>query len=80
MVLGSRLHPTDQAPAIFIGNYPVGLARTNYFSNRLRANSHDRRVYEEAKRKLAAQDWLDMNAYAQAKSEVIERILAEEWI
>jgi GrpB-like predicted nucleotidyltransferase (UPF0157 family) len=45
------------------------------FRNRLRANSHDRLFYEETKRKLAAQSWPDMNAYADAKSEVIETII-----
>jgi GrpB-like predicted nucleotidyltransferase (UPF0157 family) len=28
------------------------------------------------KRKLAAQDWADMNAYAQAKSEFVEEVIA----
>jgi GrpB-like predicted nucleotidyltransferase (UPF0157 family) len=45
------------------------------FRDHLRANSQDRKVYEETKRTLAARDWPDMNAYAAAKSEVIERIL-----
>jgi GrpB-like predicted nucleotidyltransferase (UPF0157 family) len=30
------------------------------------------------KRKLAAKEWPDMNAYADAKTEVIESILAAE--
>ena len=46
------------------------------FRDRLRANGHDRQIYEETKRKLAAREWPDMNAYAAAKSEVIEGILA----
>lgn len=45
------------------------------FRDRLRNDSADRLLYESAKRRLAAQDWLDMNAYAQAKSEVVEGIL-----
>jgi GrpB-like predicted nucleotidyltransferase (UPF0157 family) len=45
------------------------------FRDRLRASRHDRTLYEEAKRSLAARDWPDMNAYAAAKSDVVERIL-----
>ena len=45
------------------------------FCDRLRTDAAERRLYEATKRKLAAQDWPDMNAYAAAKSEVVERIL-----
>ena len=38
-------------------------------------NDHDRQLYEETKRRLAARQWPDMNAYAAAKTEVIEAIL-----
>ena len=34
-----------------------------------------RQMYEETKQKLAAQSWSDMNAYADAKTEVIEQII-----
>ncbi|HEX8557029.1 MAG TPA: GrpB family protein [Pyrinomonadaceae bacterium] len=46
------------------------------FRERLRRNAKDRRRYEQTKRELAAQEWPDMNAYADAKTEVIESILA----
>jgi GrpB-like predicted nucleotidyltransferase (UPF0157 family) len=46
------------------------------FRDRLRTNAADRQLYEATKRKLAAQDWPDMNAYADAKSEVVEAIIA----
>lgn len=46
------------------------------FRDRLRRNPDDRRRYERTKRELAAQEWPDMNAYAEAKTEVIESILA----
>jgi GrpB-like predicted nucleotidyltransferase (UPF0157 family) len=46
------------------------------FRNRLRTNAHDRQTYEATKRRLAAQSWPDMNAYADAKSEVVERIIS----
>ena len=46
------------------------------FRDRLRTNADDRRLYEQVKRGLAAKEWPDMNAYAQAKTEVIESIIA----
>ena len=46
------------------------------FRNHLRRCEDDRLRYESVKRKLAQQDWPDMNTYAQAKTEVIEQILA----
>jgi GrpB-like predicted nucleotidyltransferase (UPF0157 family) len=52
------------------------IQRTLVFRDRLRRNIDDRRRYEQAKRELAAKEWLDMNAYADAKTEVIESIIA----
>lgn len=46
------------------------------FRDRLRHNSDDRRLYEATKRRLAGRSRPDMNAYADAKTEVVERILA----
>lgn len=46
------------------------------FRDRLRQNGDDRTLYEHAKRELAAKEWPDMNAYAQAKTAVIETIIA----
>jgi GrpB-like predicted nucleotidyltransferase (UPF0157 family) len=46
------------------------------FRNHLRRCTEDRLLYESVKRKLAGQDWSDMNAYAAAKTEVVEQILA----
>ena len=46
------------------------------FRDRLRQNIDDRRRYEQVKRELAKNDWSDMDAYARAKSEVIESIIA----
>jgi len=53
------------------------IQRNLTFRDRLRRNADDRRRYEQTKRELAAQKWPDMNAYADAKTEVIESILAE---
>lgn len=46
------------------------------FRDRLRTCAEDRLLYESVKRKLANEDWADMNAYAAAKSEVVEQIIA----
>jgi GrpB-like predicted nucleotidyltransferase (UPF0157 family) len=46
------------------------------FRDRLRACATDRGAYEQLKRDLSAREWEDMNYYADAKSELIEQILA----
>jgi GrpB-like predicted nucleotidyltransferase (UPF0157 family) len=47
------------------------------FRDWLRGDEADRMRYEAVKRKLASHDWQDMNAYARAKSEIIEEITAK---
>ena len=54
----------------------VEVTRHLAFRDRLRGCPEDRRLYESVKRKLAREDWADMNAYAAAKSEVVEEIVA----
>ena len=46
------------------------------FRDRLRSNLEDRLRYETLKRMLAKEDWPDMDAYARAKTEVVEEITA----
>ena len=46
------------------------------FRDHLREHSGDRALYEETKRRLASQDWPKMNDYAEAKTEVIQQIMA----
>ncbi len=46
------------------------------FRDHLRTNEADRRLYERAKRRLAAQDWEFVQNYADAKTEVVEAIIA----
>jgi GrpB-like predicted nucleotidyltransferase (UPF0157 family) len=46
------------------------------FRNRLRENESDRELYERAKRELAQRDWKFGQNYADAKSAVIDEILA----
>ena len=52
------------------------IQRTLTFRDRLRLSIDDRRRYEQTKRELAAREWPDTNAYAEAKTEVIESIIA----
>jgi GrpB-like predicted nucleotidyltransferase (UPF0157 family) len=52
------------------------IERNLTFRDRLRRNADDRGRYELTKRELAAKEWSDMNAYADAKTEVIESIIA----
>jgi len=46
------------------------------FRDRLRADGADRRRYEETKRRLAARNWSRVQDYADAKSHVVEAIIA----
>jgi GrpB-like predicted nucleotidyltransferase (UPF0157 family) len=52
------------------------VARQLDFRDWLRRHPKDRLRYEALKRKLAKEDWSDMNAYAHAKSELVEQIIA----
>ena len=60
---------------VFSRNCPE-VERMVLFRNHLRASEEDRRVYERAKRELAGKPWKYMQDYADAKSAVIEEILA----
>jgi GrpB-like predicted nucleotidyltransferase (UPF0157 family) len=46
------------------------------FREHLRAHADDRAAYDQLKRELARRDWEDVNHYAQAKSSLVEAILA----
>jgi GrpB-like predicted nucleotidyltransferase (UPF0157 family) len=46
------------------------------FRDRLRADEADRELYAAEKRRLAAQDWTTMQHYAEAKTAVVEAIIA----
>lgn len=46
------------------------------FRDRLRSHAGDRRLYEATKKELARRRWRDTDAYADAKSDVIEGIIA----
>ena len=53
----------------------IEFIRHRVFRDHLRTCEEDRLLYESVKRKLAKEDWPDMTAYAQAKTEVEEGIL-----
>ena len=46
------------------------------FRDHLRANEADRELYERTKRELAAREWTYVQDYADAKTEVVEEIIA----
>ncbi len=47
------------------------------FRDQLRRDEGDRRRYQALKLRLAERDWEDMNAYANAKGELIEKVIAK---
>lgn len=53
----------------------VEVARHLAFRNHLRSHPNDRLRYEVLKRKLAKEDWPNTQAYANAKSELVEEII-----
>ena len=52
------------------------IGRMLRFRNRLRENESDRELYERVKRDLAQREWKYVQNYADAKSDVVEEILA----
>ena len=52
------------------------IERMTAFRDRLRTNAADRELYERTKRDLARRTWTYTQDYADAKSEVVEEILA----
>ena len=46
------------------------------FRDWLRENTSDRELYARAKRELAARDWKYVQQYADAKTEIVQEILA----
>ena len=54
----------------------VEVERMLLFRDWLRANPGDRKLYEQSKRNLAKQDWQFTQNYADAKTQVVEEIIA----
>jgi GrpB-like predicted nucleotidyltransferase (UPF0157 family) len=59
--------------------FPAGCAETErmlVFRDWLRVNAADRELYASAKRELAARDWTYVQQYADAKTAVVQEIMA----
>jgi GrpB-like predicted nucleotidyltransferase (UPF0157 family) len=54
----------------------IEVTRQIAFRDHLRWSAEDRFLYQSTKRRLAKEDWPDMDAYARAKTEVVEQITA----
>ena len=66
-------------PVVNLHVYPAGcpeIDRVLTVRDWLRANAEDHALYEATKRRLAAQVWDHVQSYADAKSEVVEAIIA----
>ena len=66
-------------PEVQIHVFAVGseeAERMLLFRDRLRVNEDERALYEETKRRLAARSWTRVQDYADAKSEVVEEVIA----
>jgi len=66
---------TDINLHVFSAGSPE-IGRMLSFRDRLRTNDADRKLYERTKRELAAKRWKYVQNYADAKSEVVQAILA----
>lgn len=69
----------DQDPAVHIHVFTEGateIHRMLAFRDWLRAHDDERLLYEATKRELAARDWKYVQHYADAKTEVVEGIIA----
>jgi GrpB-like predicted nucleotidyltransferase (UPF0157 family) len=68
-----------QDPPVNLHVFPPGceeVERMRVFRDWLRANDAERDLYARAKRELAAKEWKYVQTYADAKSEVVQEILA----
>ena len=52
----------------------IEVTRQIAFRDHLRRNAKDRLLYQSVKRRLAKKKWPDMDAYARAKTKVVEQI------
>ncbi len=72
-------HRLLKAPNVNVHVFSPGcpeIERMLLFRDRLRGNESDRDLYERTKRELAEREWKYTQHYADAKSEVVEAILA----
>lgn len=69
-----KAHDPETQVHVFAVGSPEA-ERMLLFRDRVRAHPDDRALYEETKRRLAAQSWSRVQDYADAKSEVVEAII-----
>jgi len=69
--------PTKNANIHFYSEGCEEIQRVRVFRDWLRTHPNDRLRYEKVKRELAKQDWECLDDYAQAKTEVVESIIAK---
>jgi GrpB-like predicted nucleotidyltransferase (UPF0157 family) len=80
--LGHRMFRTpDFGVHVHLWKSEADVHRRILFRDWLRRSDEDRQRYENLKRQLAERQWEDMNYYAQAKGELIAKIMerAEAW-
>ncbi len=70
-----RRHDVETNLHVFSTGSPE-IERMRAFRDRLRTNKEERGRYESAKRSLAQRDWPTVQDYADAKTEVVEAIIA----
>lgn len=79
---GHRMFRTAERDVhIHVWSDPADDERHLLFRDWLRASPEDRATYEALKRRLAAQDWDDVNHYARAKTGLVAEIMrrAQQW-
>lgn len=70
-----RTHEADVNVHVFTDGEPE-IGRMLAFRDRLRSSDEDRALYERTKRELAARTWKYVQHYADAKTDVVQGILA----
>jgi GrpB-like predicted nucleotidyltransferase (UPF0157 family) len=72
------LRVRGRVPEVNLHVFPPGSAEIDrylWFRDRLRSDDADRRLYQDAKRRLAGRHWAYIQDYADAKSGVVEEII-----
>ena len=67
---------SERAAARRFGIDPRTVSKMLAFRDHLRANDEDRELYERTKRELAAREWEYVQNYADAKTDVVNEIVA----
>jgi GrpB-like predicted nucleotidyltransferase (UPF0157 family) len=73
------LERTTEGRAVHLHVFPKGCVESTRmvrFRDWLRDHEPDRRLYEDTKRELAERNWQYMQHYAEAKTRVVEEIMA----